>query len=98
MMMGIAILALAFLENRQNRMTQVFRVFGRTAFFYYIVHFYLAHLITAVLFFYRGHSLDDAVKALQKIPFLFQSAGHKAEAASLRFQNPEVQLRGQPHV
>jgi uncharacterized membrane protein len=74
-MMGIAILALAFLENRQNRMTQVFRVFGRTAFFYYIVHFYLAHLITAVLFFYRGHSLDDAVKALQKIPFLFQIAG-----------------------
>ncbi len=74
-MIGIAILALAFLENIQNKLTNVFRTFGRTAFFYYIVHFYLAHLITAVLFFYRGHSYDDAVKALQKIPFLFQIAG-----------------------
>ena len=39
------------------------------------VHFYLAHLITAVLFFYRGHSLDDAMNALQKIPFFFQIPG-----------------------
>lgn len=74
-MIGIAILALAFLENIQNKLTNVFRTFGRTAFFYYIVHFYVAHLITAVLFFYRGHSYDEAVKALQKIPFLFQIAG-----------------------
>ncbi|MFD3408834.1 heparan-alpha-glucosaminide N-acetyltransferase domain-containing protein [Aquirufa sp. HETE-83D] len=74
-MIGIAILALAVLENIQNKLSNVFRVFGRTAFFYYILHFYLAHLITTVLFFYRGHSLDDALIALQKIPFLFQIAG-----------------------
>ncbi|MFD3294139.1 heparan-alpha-glucosaminide N-acetyltransferase domain-containing protein [Aquirufa sp. KTFRIE-69F] len=74
-MIGIAILALAFLENIHNKVTNVFRTFGRTAFFYYILHFYLAHLIAAVLFFYRGHSLDDAVIALQKIPFFFQIPG-----------------------
>jgi uncharacterized membrane protein len=74
-MIGIAILALAFLENIQNKITNVFRVFGRTAFFYYILHFYIAHLIAMLFFFYRGHSMDDAIKGLQKIPFLFEIAG-----------------------
>jgi hypothetical protein len=74
-MMGIAILALAFLENIQNKISAMFRVFGRTAFFYYIIHFYLAHLIAMLLFFYKGHSFDDAIKGLQKIPFLFSIPG-----------------------
>jgi uncharacterized membrane protein len=78
-MIGIAILALAFLENIQNKLTNVFRTFGRTAFFYYILHFYFAHFIAMLLFFHRGHSLDDAVKALQKIPFLFQISGEGVE-------------------
>lgn len=74
-MIGIAILALAFLENVQNEISNAFRVFGRTAFFYYILHFYIAHLIAMLLFFYRGHSMDDAIRGLQKIPFLFAIAG-----------------------
>ena len=73
-MIGIAILVLAFLENIQNKLTNVFRVFGRTAFFYYILHFYIAHVIAMLLFFYRGHSMDDAINGLQKIPFLFAIA------------------------
>jgi uncharacterized membrane protein len=74
-MMGIAILMLAFLENIQNKISAMFRVFGRTAFFYYIIHFYLAHLISTLLFFYNGHSFDEAIKGLQKIPFLFSIPG-----------------------
>lgn len=74
-MIGIAILALAFLENVQNKISNGFRVFGRTAFFYYILHFYFAHLIAMLLFFYQGHSMDDAINGLQKIPFLFAIAG-----------------------
>jgi uncharacterized membrane protein len=81
-MIGMAILSLSFLENIQNKITNVFRVFGRTAFFYYILHFYFAHLLAMLLFFYRGHSLDDAFKGLQKIPFLFQISG---EGVSLVF-------------
>lgn len=74
-MIGIAMLGLAFLENFQNRITNLFRTFGRTAFFYYILHFYVAHLFAMILFFYNGHTMDDAWKALQKIPFLFQIPG-----------------------
>jgi uncharacterized membrane protein len=74
-MIGIAILALSFLENIQNKITKAFRVFGRTAFFYYILHFYLVHTICMILFFYRGHSLVDAFQAMQSIPFLFSIKG-----------------------
>jgi uncharacterized membrane protein len=74
-MIGIAILALSFLENIQNKITKAFRVFGRTAFFYYILHFYLVHIICMILYFSRGHSLDDAINSLQTFPFLFSIKG-----------------------
>lgn len=74
-MIGIALLALAFLENIQNKISSVFRVFGRTAFFYYIVHFYIGHVVAMLLFFYHGHSMEDAMKWLQNIPFLFSIPG-----------------------
>jgi uncharacterized membrane protein len=74
-MIGIALLALSFLENIQNKISSIFRVFGRTAFFYYIIHFYMGHLVAMLLFFYNGHSYDDAIKGLQKIPFLFAIQG-----------------------
>ena len=74
-MIGIAILALSLLENIQNKITKAFRVFGRTAFFYYILHFYLLHVICMILFFSRGHSLNDALQAMQSIPFLFSIKG-----------------------
>lgn len=78
-MIGIAILALAFLENIHNKITNLFRVFGRTAFFYYILHFYFVHLIATLLYFYKGHTLDDATKGLQKVPFLFVTPGEGYE-------------------
>jgi len=74
-MIGIAILTLSLLENIQNKITKAFRVFGRTAFFYYILHFYLLHVICMILFFSRGHSLNDALQAMQSIPFLFSIKG-----------------------
>ena len=81
-MIGIAILALSLLETIQNKITQVFRVFGRTAFFYYILHFYLVHTICMILYFSRGHSLVEAINGLQTFPFLFSIKG---EGYSLGF-------------
>ena len=81
-MIGIAILALSFLETIQNKITKAFRVFGRTAFFYYILHFYLVHTICMILYFSRGHSLVEAINSLQTFPFLFSIKG---EGYSLGF-------------
>ena len=68
---GPAFIFLAFIEKFQNGFTKVMRTYGRVAFFYYILHFYLAHLIAAVCFFARGHSIGDAIASMQNLPFLF---------------------------
>lgn len=75
MTIGPAFLFLALIEKVQNSFTNVFRTYGRTAFFYYILHFYLAHLLCAISFFIRGHSLQDAISALQNLPFMFNIPG-----------------------
>ena len=46
-------------------------VYGRTAFFYYILHLYLIHIVYTILFFSRGHSMEDAIGSMQNLPFLF---------------------------
>ena len=68
---GIALLALSFLEKIKNRFTGIMRVYGRVPFFYYILHFYLIHLIATVVFFSRGHTMQDAINSAQNLPFIF---------------------------
>jgi uncharacterized membrane protein len=68
---GASILLLAVLEKYKNRFTAVMQIYGRTAFFYYILHFYLVHLICMICFFARGHSMQDAINSARNLPFLF---------------------------
>src|SRR5918993_1485789 len=68
---GPALMLLPLLEGIQNRFARVMIVFGRTAFFYYILHIYLIHLLAAIFFFARGHSFDDAANVGQNFPFMF---------------------------
>lgn len=68
---GPALLLLAFIEKIKNRFTDTMMVFGRTAFFYYIIHIYLIHLLAAICFFARGHSFADAANVGKNFPFLF---------------------------
>jgi len=72
---GPALLFLAFIEKIKNGFTNIMLVFGRTAFFYYICHLYLIHIVCTVLFFTRGHSMQDAIGSMQNLPFLFQIPG-----------------------
>jgi hypothetical protein len=71
----MALLFLSFAENIQNRFTGIMRIFGRTAFFYYLLHIIFVHIATAILFFSRGHSMHDAVGSMQTVPFLFVIPG-----------------------
>jgi uncharacterized membrane protein len=77
MTIGPAFLALALLEPLKNRFTNIMMIYGRTAFFYYIIHFYLIHLTSALCFFGRGHSLQEAISYATKneFPFLFIITG-----------------------
>jgi len=72
---GPALLLLAYVEKVKNRFTQVTSTYGRVALFYYVVHIYLVHLISAIFFLTRGHSFFQSSIATGKFPFYFIAPG-----------------------
>jgi uncharacterized membrane protein len=68
---GPSLLLLSLMENIKNRFTKWMVVFGRTAFFYYIVHLYFIHLLAGIYFFAMGHTMAEAIESTKTIPFLF---------------------------
>ena len=68
---GPALLLLSFIEKIKNRFTNMLVVFGRTAFFYYIIHFFLIHILLAIAFYAQGNTTQQAMDSMQKLPFLF---------------------------
>lgn len=76
---GVGLIALSFLELAQNKFLNMMKTFGRTAFFYYILHLYLIHLIAVIFFFAHGHTMADVWNIGQNFPFLFVVPGHGEE-------------------
>ena len=65
---GIALLFLAFTGNANNRVSRVITVYGRVPFLYYVLHFFLIHLVSTIFFFARGHSASEGIYHGQGIP------------------------------
>ena len=57
--MGCAFLLLPLLEKLDNTFTKIMVVFGRTAFFYYILHIFLIHSLATISFYIHGHTLAE---------------------------------------
>ncbi len=72
---GPALVLTALVESVKNRFTNVMVIFGRTAFFYYILHLYLIHIVAAVFFFARGHSFAEAKNVGERFPFMYVAPG-----------------------
>ena len=61
MTIGPAILFLAFVKGR-NAVSKFITVFGRVPFFYYILHFYLLHIVSSICFLARGHTFEEGTR------------------------------------
>ena len=61
MTIGPAIIFLAVFSKARNKLTAIISVYGRVPFFYYIIHFYLIHLVSSICFFARGHSFAEGL-------------------------------------
>jgi len=59
MTIGPAMIFLAYAENSRGKLANAITIYGRVPLFYYIVHFYLLHIIAWVLFFATGHSASE---------------------------------------
>lgn len=63
MTIGPAILVLRAAEGWSSKFTRVVTVYGSVPFFYYILHFYMIHIVSAVLFLSRGHSVEEGMRS-----------------------------------
>jgi len=72
---GFALIFLSLIENTVNRITKVIIVYGRVPFFYYVLHFYILHILCMILFVARGHAFGEATPDIFGIPFHFMIAG-----------------------
>lgn len=71
---GFAFLFLAFIEQFKNRITDTFQIYGRTALFYYAVHWYVLHIVSLICFVLRGHSMEEGTQFVE-IPFRYLIPG-----------------------
>jgi uncharacterized membrane protein len=68
--LGPALIFLAVAEGMKNRITAFFTIFGRVPLFYYVLHFFLIHLLTVIAFFLSGNGLSEFIDPAS--PLLFR--------------------------
>lgn len=67
---GSGMLFLAFIEKVQNRFTSIMNIYGRVPMFYYILHFYIIHILVVIVFYLQGFGNKDIITP--NVPFLFK--------------------------
>lgn len=59
--LGIMFIILSLLQHAENRFTKVAAVYGKVPLFYFIVHFYIIHLLVLAMIFLQGFGINDMV-------------------------------------
>ena len=57
--LGIMFLILAFSEKAQSRFFEIVKVYGRVPLFYFVIHFYLVHIILIIILLTQGLNWAD---------------------------------------
>lgn len=61
MTIGPALIMLAWLEKIKGKWGSIFVIYGRVPLFYYLLHFFVLHLLCMIIFFATGHIMDQAI-------------------------------------
>ncbi|MEP7236365.1 MAG: heparan-alpha-glucosaminide N-acetyltransferase domain-containing protein [Ferruginibacter sp.] len=72
---GPGLIFLALAKNTGSKLVKIISVYGRVPFFYFIVHFYILHIATAIVYLSRGHSIAEGMAGLPGLPFKFAMPG-----------------------
>ena len=72
---GCSLIFLALVKNTQGRLAKIIKVYGRVPFFYYILHFYLLHILNIIAYVSRGHTMAEGMKGVPGLPFKFAVPG-----------------------
>lgn len=73
---GPSLIFLSLIENVRNKVTNVLKVYGSVPFFYYILHFYMIHIVCMLFFFARGHSMNEASSPNSPFKFVIPGEGY----------------------
>jgi energy-coupling factor transporter transmembrane protein EcfT len=78
MTIGPAILFITFFGKIKNAITEIIVVYGRVPFFYYILHFFLLHILCMLFFLARGHTFSEGIhKGFSMLPnFIVNNEGY----------------------
>jgi uncharacterized membrane protein len=71
--LGPGILFLAFIEKIQNKFTDIMNVYGKVPMVFYVLHFYLIHLLVVIVFYLQGFGSADIISPNN--PFFFKPNG-----------------------
>ncbi len=70
--LSFAFIFLALTESVNNAWSRILTVYGKVPFFYYVLHFFIIHTITVIVFYASGYTSKDI--AGPNVPFLFRPA------------------------
>jgi uncharacterized membrane protein len=68
MTIGPGLIFLSFTENINNWFGKICTVYGKVPFFYFVVHFFIIHVLLVIVFFATGHSTNE----IAQVPFFFR--------------------------
>jgi uncharacterized membrane protein len=76
MTLGPALIVLGLISGTQNKLTDILTVYGRVPFFYYILHFFIIHILAAIFYLMRGHTIYEAYHSNFPFKFLIPGEGY----------------------